>query len=71
MREFNLEEAKTGYPVCTRGGRDARIVCFDYKSDFPIIGLIKYDDEEATRFFDLQGRSFGKPSSRFDLMMKD
>lgn len=32
MKEFNLEEAKKGNPVCTRDGRKARILCFDLKS---------------------------------------
>jgi len=29
MKPFNLEEAKAGKPVCTRDGRDVRIVCWD------------------------------------------
>jgi hypothetical protein len=29
LKEFNLEEAKAGKPVCTRDGRKARIICFD------------------------------------------
>lgn len=31
LKEFNLEEAKAGKPVCTRDGRKARIICFDAK----------------------------------------
>lgn len=29
MKPFDLEAAKAGKPVCTRDGREARIVCFD------------------------------------------
>lgn len=29
LKPFNLEAAKSGKPVCTRGGRKARIICFD------------------------------------------
>ena len=29
LKPFNLEEAKTGKPVCTRDGRKVRIICFD------------------------------------------
>lgn len=41
MKPFNLEEAKAGKPVCTRDGRDVRILCFDVKNEnFPIIALV-------------------------------
>ena len=29
LKPFNLEAAKQGKPVCTRDGREARIICFD------------------------------------------
>lgn len=29
LKEFDLEAAKSGKPVCTRDGRKARIICFD------------------------------------------
>lgn len=43
MREFNLEEAKKGHPVCTKDGKDVRIICFDAKfgGGFTIIALVK------------------------------
>ena len=48
MKEFNYEQAKEGAPVCTRDGRPARIICWDYKEydrsetdeKFPIIALV-------------------------------
>jgi len=42
MKPFNIEEAKAGKPVITRGGRDVRILCFDCKTvdnAYPIAGL--------------------------------
>ena len=40
LKEFNLEAAKSGKPVCTRDGRKARIICFDAKCTLPIIALV-------------------------------
>ena len=43
LKPFDLEAAKQGKPVCTRDGRKARIICFDYKGDsnaYPILALI-------------------------------
>ena len=46
LKEFDLEAARSGNPVCTRGGRKARIICFDYAGetgDYPIVALVSYD----------------------------
>lgn len=42
-KPFDLEQAKAGKPVCTRGGHKARIICFDAKTsgNYPIIALIE------------------------------
>lgn len=40
MKDFDIEKAKAGAPVCTREGRKVRIVCFDVKGDkYPILAL--------------------------------
>ena len=45
LKEFNLEAAKAGKPVCTRDGRKARIICFDKKKDiYPLIALVTDKD---------------------------
>lgn len=44
MKEFNLEAAKAGARVYTRDGREVRIVCFDAKSEYPILALIMCGD---------------------------
>ena len=41
MKEFDLEKAKAGHPVCTRDGHEARILCFDRIEHHPIVGLVK------------------------------
>lgn len=43
FKEFNLEAAKAGKPVCTRDGRKARIVCFDRRNsdNCHIVALIE------------------------------
>lgn len=41
MKEFDINLAKAGKPVCTRDGRKERIICFDVKGDKPIIALIE------------------------------
>ena len=46
MKEFNLNEylKNPSQKVVTRDGRAVRIICVDFKSDFPIVALI-YDEE--------------------------
>ncbi len=46
MKEFDLEKAKAGHPVCTRDGRETRILCFDRKGGSPIVVLVKDADNE-------------------------
>lgn len=46
LKEFDLEAAKAGEPVCTRDGRKVRIISFDRKFSFkgvsyPIIALVE------------------------------
>lgn len=77
MKPFNLEEAKAGKPVCTRGGLDARIICFDVLgAPHRIVGLMtknicqeKYEElvtwAESGRLYHQKGAV-----SDFDLFMK-
>lgn len=66
LKEFSLEAAKAGKPVCTRDGRKARIICFDSTlENYPLVVLVgdypySYTDEGK----------FNKDSeSNSDLMM--
>ena len=75
LKEFDLEAAKSGKPVCTRDGRKARIICFDAKGDKPIIALVEAKGnkdaliEEVERYF-INGHSvFEVRGTNNDLMM--
>lgn len=69
LREFDLEAAKAGKPVCTRDGRKARIICFDTKGDpCPIIALVEENGIEAAYHYDKNGQN-AYNKSKLDLMM--
>lgn len=52
MKEFDLEKAKAGAPVCTRDGNPVRIICWDAKDHFfPIVALVDDDDTETVETF--------------------
>lgn len=74
MRPFNLDEAKAGKPVCTRDGRDARIICFDYKHEcYSIIALVdnKGKCTESLSMYTNSGAIYiNRVSSASDLFMK-
>lgn len=56
MREFNLEKAKAGYPICTRDGHSVRVICWDFNNGHsPIIALIKDERGERIGLFDSNG----------------
>lgn len=45
LRPFDIQKAREGKPVCTRGGHKVRIICFDYNGetgDYPIVALVSY-----------------------------
>ena len=74
LKEFNLEAAKAGKPVCTRDGRKARIICFDAKrkDEKNIIALVPSKDYPG--FEDLisypnNGNYYGGHENDGDLMM--
>ena len=69
MKEFNLEEAKHGKPVCLRDGREARIVSFDKKGgNYPIVALVEdIDGVERVNSYDMEGRDI--TCDALDLMM--
>lgn len=70
MKEFNLEAAKAGKPVCTRGGRPVRIICWDRKvKEWPIVALVNVDEGEAVLTFSEKGREGKFGESPYDLMM--
>ena len=74
MKPFNLEEAKAGKPVCTRDGKDVRIICWDWKnpSSISIIALVKEEkDGESIQKYTKDGRYYADGSEcDADLFMK-
>lgn len=56
MKNFDLEKAKAGYPVRTRDGHEARIICFDREDENPIVALVKDADNEIILSYDNMGR---------------
>lgn len=73
MRNFDINEAKAGKPVCTRDGRKARIICFDAKGirdDAYIVALITGSDGfEQVLSYDSKGKFKYASDSEHDLMM--
>ena len=72
MKEFDLEKAKTGHPVCTRDGHEARILCFDRIGHHPIVGLVKKAGDETIFSYNEKGRfsNDGRRECMWDLFMK-
>lgn len=60
MKEFNLEEAKAGKPVCTRDGHEVRILCYDAKGgdDIRIVALIDINGVETPMSYYKDGKVF-------------
>lgn len=70
MEPFNLEDAKKGYPVCTRSGRKARIVCYDCKGEYPIIALLDANSYEVSIKYTAKGEYTSSVADHdLDLMM--
>lgn len=69
LKPFSLEAAKQGKPVCTRDGRNARIICFDRCSNKPIVALVTTDDREYLTEYYCDGRISHNSAENNDLMM--
>ena len=51
LKEFNLEAAKSGKPVCTRDGRKVRIIsCSLMNKNFPIAAIVEGEEENVYQF---------------------
>ena len=48
--QFDLEAARKGAPVQTRGGSPARIVCFNAEGKNPLVVLLKETDPDSSDF---------------------
>lgn len=71
MKPFDLEAARRGAAVCTRDGRNVRIVCFDMKNKkYSIIILIDDGDEEQLMTYTSDGKYINGEDTDLDLFMK-
>ena len=76
MKEFNLEEAKAGKPVCTRDGRKVRILCWDFKISenetkiLCAVESITQKNTERTLFVNNRGEFTEGYNNALDLMMQ-
>ena len=70
LKEFDLEAAKAGKPVCTMDGRKARIICFDRNDLYPIVALIECEDgKEMIGAYSKEGHTEIYEIKGTDLMM--
>ena len=70
LKPFNLKDAKSGKPVCTRDGRKARIICFDLKNyEYPIVAAVGNDSSEILFSYTINGKIADGIESDKDLMM--
>lgn len=72
MKQFDLEAARSGAPVCTRDGRKARIICFDRRDESsPIVALLEGTSTESVLLYSENGHWVGEigVNSKFDLFM--
>ena len=72
MKEFDYKRAKACAPVCTRDGKPARIICWDWKDrDFHILALIEDKGKEEAIAYTDKGTEFDDCESPNDLFMAD
>lgn len=71
MKPFDLELAKQGKPVCTRDGRNARIICFDRKNldNYPIVALVDNNGYEVHYYYTNKGNFNSYAEDSLDLFM--
>lgn len=72
LKPFDLQKAKEGKPVCTRDGRKARILCYDFKQnkEYPILVAVENKDgKECALLYSNDGISEMYKSSNNELML--
>lgn len=73
MKQFDIELAKAGYPVCTRDGRPVRILCFDRKSvdGYSILALVDEGNYESFIVYTSRGKfsNHEKDDDPYDLFV--
>ena len=73
IKDFDIEKAKAGAKIVTRGGYSARILCYDSKNDhYPIVALINRNETEKVCIFTVNGTYlYGDKEDDFDLFIEE
>lgn len=73
MRNFDLAAAKAGAPVCTRGGKTARVICYDRRGSVEcrVMALLNEGQYESVEFYTDNGELIPDETTQKDLMMCD
>jgi hypothetical protein len=69
MKQFNLEQAKAGKPVCTRDGRKSRILAYDVIGHCSLAVAVDYEDGEYIHEAHANGSVYLVGTSPRDLFM--
>lgn len=69
MKPFDLKKAQMGHPICTRGGRNARIICTDCAGTLPIIALVELGSVEIACYYLTDGKNASPSESTYDLFL--
>ena len=70
MKPFDLEAAKAGAKVITRGGNPVRILATDMKHHtYKIVGLVDFDFVESLKSWTIDGKYAEGDESMVDLFM--
>jgi hypothetical protein len=73
MKDFDLAAAKRGAKVCTREGKPARILCFNFKGIYAsiVVAIETYPGREKIDCYTENGRYIDDAEFGPDLMMAD
>lgn len=72
LKPFDIQKAREGKPVCTRDGRKARVLCYDFKQneEYPILVAVENKDgKECALLYSNDGISEMYKSSNNELVM--
>lgn len=73
MKNFDLAAAMHGAPVCTRGGKTARVICYDRRGSVGerVMALLNEGSYESVEFYTDNGELISDEITQKDLMMRD
>ena len=72
LKPFDIQKAREGKPVCTRDGRKARVLCYDFKQneEYPILVAVEdKDGKERAMLYSNGGISEIYKSRNYELAM--